>query len=263
MAEEQLVEQVADQVADQIQEVAEVTRRLTGREVGFFAIGAGIGVAVGFAVGYKVAEKRLQTKFQKITEQEIAEMREHYQKKMVAAQEKPSVEEIIEEKARYSDVELRAIDEANAKFPAEEESVQVNVFETVTETEVAWDYALEHKRRKMLEKDVPYIIHFDEFTENEPEHEQLCYTYYEMDDILADQHDNTIDDMDAVIGLGNLGRWGHGSPGDPNIVHIRNEHLKLDFEVVHDRGSFAEETGKNIRHSYNRRRRISRRFDDD
>lgn len=262
MAEEQLVEQVAEQVADQIQEVAEVTRRLTGREVGFFAIGAGIGVAVGFAVGYKVAEKRLQTKFQKITEQEVSEMREHYQKKMVAAQDKPSVEEIIEEKARYSDVELQAIDEANAKFPAEEESVRVNVFETVTETEVEWDYAVEHKRRKLLDDGVPYIIHFDEFNENEPAHEQYSYTYYEIDDILADSHDTTIEDMDATIGLGNLGHWGHGSH-DPNIVHIRNDELKIDYEVVRDRGSYAEETGKNIRHSYNRRRRISRRFDDD
>ena len=68
--------------------------------------------------------------------------------------------------------------------------------------------------------------------------------------------------MDEVIGLGNLGRWGHGS-NDENIVYIRNLHLSLDFEVVRDRGSYAEETRKNVRHSYDRRRRVDRRFDDD
>jgi len=262
MATEELIEQVADEIED----VAEVTRRLTGREVGFFITGLGVGVAAGFTVGYFVVGKRMKTKYSKIAEDEISEMRDHYLKKTVAAEPKPPVEVVVEER-RYDEAEQRAIDEANAKFPAEEEtevistnsrvvqeSSQVNVFNTET-----WDYATEVKSRK---SDVPYIIHVDEFRQNEPEHQQLTYTYYEQDDILADIRNTQIDDMDAVIGLGNLGRWGHGS-NDENIVYVRNEELSLDIEILRDRGSFADEPTKTIRHSYDRRRRIQRGFDDD
>lgn len=256
MATEELIEKAADE----IEEVAEVTRALTGREVGFFIVGAGIGVAIGFTVGYRSAEKRLRTKYSKIAENEITRMRDHYQRKVVAAEEKPPIEDVVKER-RYDEAEQAAIDDINAKFPAdEEEIIVVEEVQEVQETApVTWDYAKEIKSR---DPEVPYIIHIDEFTQNEPENEQITYTYYEIDDVLADQRDTKIDDMDAVIGLGNLGRWGHGS-NDDNIVYIRNEHLSLDFEVVRDRGSYAEETRKNIRHSYDRRRRIQRGFDDD
>lgn len=267
MADGQLVEKVADEIDDvafHVEEVAEATRSLTGREVGFFLVGAGVGIAIGFTVGYKVAEKRLKTKYSKLAEEEISEMREHYQQKMVAVEPKPPLDKVVKE--RYSEIELQAIKETNAQFPPEEEVQEGVVVQEVEETtqvnvfnEPGWDYAAEIAKR---DPEVPYIIHVDEFTQNEPDHDQLTYTYYEMDDVLADQQENTIDDMDAVIGLGNLGRWGHGSK-DEHIVYIRNEEMKTDFEVVRDRGSFAEETRRNIRHSYDRRRRIQRGFDDD
>lgn len=262
MATEELIEKTADE----IEEVAEITRALTGREVGFFIAGIGVGVAIGFTVGSKVVEKRLKTKYSKIAEDEISEMREHYQQKMVAVEPKPPIEDVIKERERYTEAEQQAIDETNLLFPPDEEEVvvveeveveeatQVNVFDSS-----GWDYAVEIKKRDPL---VPYIIHIDEFTQNEPEHEQMTYTYYEQDDILASERDTPVDDMDAIIGLGNLGRWGHGS-GNENIVYVRNEHLTLDFEIVRDRGSHKEATRKNIRHSYNRRRRIERGFDDD
>lgn len=267
MASEQLIENVAEgieEVAEHVEEVAEATRRLTGREVGFFVVGTGIGVAIGFTVGYRLAEKRLQTKYSKIAEQEVADMRDHYNAKVMAAQEKPPVEKVVEKvvekavenKVRYSAVEQQAIDEI---VEAEEAAAAVeNVFEGA-EPEVDWDYAVEIKNRQ---PGVPYIIHRDEFNENENEHEQFSYTYYEVDDVLADGHEKTIMDMDETIGLGNLGHWGHGS-GDPNIVYIRNEELQIDYEIIRDRGSYEDEVRRTIRHSHDRRRRVDRKFDDD
>lgn len=271
MANEELVEKVADEleeVAYRVEDVAEATRRLTGREVGFFIAGAGIGVAIGFAVGFKVAEKRLQTKYSKLAEDEISEMREHYQKKTVAAQEKPPIEVVIEERhERYTPEELKAIAEANVQHPAEEAEEAVVVEETVQEVNVfntgEWDYAVEVKQRR---PDVPYIIHYDEFTSNESGNEQMAYIYYEQDDALVDTTSQTqIEDMDEVIGLGNLGKWGHGSPHDENVVHIRNEHLSLEFEISRDPGSYEATISRNIRHSSSpdRRRRPIRGFDDD
>jgi hypothetical protein len=271
MANEELVEKVADEieeVAYRVEEVAEATRRLTGREVGFFIAGAGIGVAIGFTVGFRIAEKRLQTKYSKLAEDEISEMREHYQKKAVAAQEKPPIEVVIEERhERYTPEEQAAIDEVNAQFPAKEAAAEEAVVEAPTQVNVfntsEWDYSVEVKQRR---PDVPYIIHYDEFKTNESGHEQLAYIYYEQDDVLVDTTSQTqIEDMDEVIGLGNLGRWGHGSPNDENVVHIRNEHLQLEFEVCRDPGSYEATISRHIRHSSSveRRRRPIRGFDDD
>lgn len=272
MAKEQLIEEVADVIEDvavEVQDVAEATRRLNPRNVGFFAIGAGVGLAVGFAIGYKIGDKRLKTKYEKLAEDEISEMRQRFFEKAKAqvAQDKPPINEVIRERyvetgSRYTAEELQAIREANEKFPAEEEeevvveeSAQVNVFEANEE----WNYQYEISQRT---KHVPYIIHYDEFQENAPEHDQTVYTYYEVDDVLADTRDTTIEDMDKAIGLGNLGRWGHGSP-DPNTVYVRNEELGLDVEIVRDRGSWADTVHGSIRHSANRIRKPKRRFDDD
>jgi hypothetical protein len=274
MADE-LVEQAADQieeVAVKIEEVADATRRLTGREFGFFFAGIGVGVAAGFAAGYYIAEHRLKTKYSKLANDEISKIREHYYKKTVAAQPKPPVDQVVVERTEraFTEKEQEAIDEANRLYPSDEEAVEetveveetsqvTNVFKQ-TEPDDEWDYAVEVKMRK---KDTPYIIHVDEYSQNEPGHDQVSYTYYEVDDVLANSRNLTIDDMDETIGLGNLGKWGHGS-GNVDIVYIRNEEMGIDFEIVRDRGSFEDTIQGTIRHSSEvRRRRPNRGFDDD
>jgi gas vesicle protein len=287
MADEQLIEQVADQ----IEEVAEVTRRLTSRELGFLFAGTGIGVAIGFSVGYFALNKRVEKKYDEVTSAEIEKMREHYNRHYAEMQKvmkgpKPPIEKVMrdlgyqaaaevsdEAQGKFTAEELEAIEEANRNHPGEEEDEiddETEAVIVVPESQVTssvfidtpgepWNYAKEVKSRT---RQVPYVIHLDEFRQNEPEHEQVTYTYYEQDDILADSHDMTIDDMDKVIGIANLERWGHGSQ-DVNIVYIRNEVLSLDLEIVRDRGSYAEQTSGSIRHSSDRRRRPQRGFDDD
>lgn len=269
MATEQLID---EQV---IEEVAETARRLTSREAGFFAAGAGIGFAAGFTIGYLVMERRVKKVYDKVVEDEIKQLREHYHAKEMALEVKASrqrpLDEIVlergyaeDDQSRYTPEELEAIREANRAAAAEEaaeaeKAAMVASNPPIVEEEDDWDYEIEILQR---DPEVPYIIHYDEFRENDPDNDQSTYTYYEVDDILADARDIPVDDMDALIGLGNLGKWGHGS-NDPNVVYIRNEHLGLDVEVVRDRGSFAEQTGRHLRHSSDRRRRPTRRFDDD
>jgi hypothetical protein len=250
MADAQLIEEVADKIED----VAEATRRLYPRDISFFLIGAGVGAALGFGLAYRVAESRMKTKYQGLAINEISKMREHYFQKAKAAEPKPPIVEAVKE--RYSEVELQAIKEANEKFPAEEE--EVGALEEMEEI-AGWDYKYETSHRS---QNTPYIIHFDEFTENEPEHDQVSYIYYEGDGALSDTRDTTVDNIDMIVGLKNLRRWGHGSH-DPNIVHIRNERLHMDMEVLRDPGSFADTQPGTIRHSADRRRRPKRRFDDE
>jgi hypothetical protein len=131
------------------------------------------------------------------------------------------------------------------------------------EPEDTWDYEAQEATRT---EDAPYVIHRDEYFNNETPFEQMTLTYYEGDDILADSHDTPVDDQDAMVGLGNLSRFGHGS-GDPNVVYVRNHELELEIEIVHSDGNFTKEVHGHdpddaIEHS-NKRRRRRREFDDE
>lgn len=97
-----------------------------------------------------------------------------------------------------------------------------------------WNYEAE-----LLERDPekPYIIHIDEFIENEPNHSNDTLTYYKGDDILVDAIDVPIYDYKNTVG--EL-KFGHGS-NDPNVVYVRNEKLNADYEILLDHGYFQVE----------------------
>lgn len=258
MATEQLAEQAAeglDEVAVTVEKVADATRRITGRDVSFLSIGFSVGVAAGFAAGFYIAEHRLKTKYSKLAFEEISRIREHYygekDKKKFPDEDKPPINEVkvvVEERPTRPSVPVS-------------EPRRENVFQGVEPNE-EWNYQTEISQRT---PDAPYIIHLDEFRENTVEHDQVTYTYYESDDVMSDSRDQKIEEpLDETFGLGNLLKWGHGS-NDSNIVYIRNERLGLDFEILRDRGSYAEQVSGAIRHSarIQRIQRAKRRFDDE
>ena len=97
-----------------------------------------------------------------------------------------------------------------------------------------WDYEAELESRS---KDKPYILHYDEFFNCEEDYDQSALTYYQTDDILTDENDVPVFDFHNVVG--DL-RFGHGS-NDPNVVYIRNDRLKAEYEVLLNSGSYQEE----------------------
>ena|SRR5215475_3174825 len=256
-------EQVTEEIVEEVAEVVEKTGLMTGREFGFLITGLGIGIAAGFSVGFYLMEKRVDAKYNKICEDAIQEMREHYNSKIVAATPKPDLEDMVEETSeeeRYTPEELQAIDETNAKFPAESDfaPATTNIFDS-DGVEVAdhWDYSKELSKRR---PDIPYIIHLDEFNENAPEHTQTDLTYYDEDRIVADSRDSVVP-PETYGGEDNL-KFGHGSE-NPWLVYIRNDRLDLDMEINKNEGSYTETIQNSIKHSSERRRHIKRRFDDE
>lgn len=129
---------------------------------------------------------------------------------------------------------------------------KTNIWDSQTPEDV-WDYPTEIKGR---DPNSPYIIHKDEFELNENEWIQGNLTYYEDDDVLADEQDGVLD-QDDTVGVENLGKFGHGSK-DPNIVYIRNELLHMELEVVHSDGNYGEEV-HGLSHSDEPPRRRGRR----
>lgn len=110
-----------------------------------------------------------------------------------------------------------------------------------------WDYDVELPLRT---RDVPYIIHRDEFFENEGDRSQSTLSYYAGDDVLCDEQETPIYDYQKVVGTLIFGK---GSE-DISIVYVRNEKLDAEWEIVLDHGSFqAEVLGAEIEHSYEQR----------
>lgn len=108
-----------------------------------------------------------------------------------------------------------------------------------------WDYEAERSNRKAGE---PYVIHVDEYMNDEMNYEnQSTLTWYEKDQILTDSHDKPI--YNATETVGEL-KFGHGS-GDPNVVFVRNERTKAEYEILRDPGSYTETVmGEEIESEY-------------
>lgn len=123
---------------------------------------------------------------------------------------------------------------------AEEEHVAepVNVF---VQEDDDWSYEDELSSRSGSE---PYILHVDEFIGDEMGFKQETVTYYEADDIMADVNDVPMYNWISITGPL---KWGHGS-NDKNVVYVRNEKLKKEFEILRHHGSFeVEVTGLHLR----------------
>jgi hypothetical protein len=267
------VAEVAEEVSDQALNVAEVARQAPGRGLGL-AVGAFlVGTGVGGGVAFLLTRRKLETKYAKISDNEIAEMREHYQAKVRAAEAtaaKRPMEEIVKEQgyaAPEPDISARppmavqppaaVVEEEGAKatdppkaipkppVPVDRPAPEVrNIFrdrqkaeEAAAEQMPEWDY---HEELRHRSPETPYVIHYDE--REEMDYQVVTLTYYEQDDVVCDERDTVIDEneREKLLGEKNLNRFGHGS-NDPSVVYIRNDQLEIVYEVVKSPNSYAEE----------------------
>lgn len=160
-----------------------------------------------------------------------------------------SFEKRIIEKAKeeVEDVKdrLGIFEEDEEQDEIEEEVVTVSVFET-------------HQDDGKESTDI-YVIPKDEFENGASEYTQNTLSYFDGDDVLADERDQPIHNTRSIIGEDNL-RFGEESM-DPNIVYIRNDVLEVDFEICRSDGSFAHEVLGVVEHSEKRKIRKFRETD--
>lgn len=244
----ELTEQALNEAADameavsgEILDAAEATRGLSPREVRIMLLGILLGAAVGAVGGGVYIERRLRTKYEALAEEEIDAMRDHFRARLVAKEVKPELSDLGK---KVEDLGYRPpgqtvrppSPEADPTAIEPDELETRNVFadaEAVEDT--PWDAELELANRKT---EGPYVIHIDE--RHERNYTESTLTYYAGDDVLCDEKDKIIEDQDAVVGVENLDRFGHGS-GDPSIVYIRNDDLAIEVEVVKSERTYAED----------------------
>jgi hypothetical protein len=240
------IEGVAEEVATNLEEIAEVTRRIDARGVGFVLGGFTIGLGVGFYLGRRLMREKLRVEAFTESQKEVEAIRETYQakQKAMAAQDKPTTEEIIQERGystaatrEHHERPLRAPVPVLDRDPLTRRLVEERIKEAQAEdARTMWNYPEELANRS---PDAPYVIHQDEFKQGETGYVQTVYTYYAIDDVLADTDETPVPHADIVVGQDNL-KWGHGTD-DPDVVFVRNDKLELEMEICRIAKSYEEE----------------------
>lgn len=229
-------------------------------------------LAVGGGVSFLVTKHVLETKYEAIIAEEIESAKVYY-KKVYKVDEYQSVLSAIEnggveqpDTEKY-DTTTKEIPDDVEVAPTELQTAVKKIKESIEENRNVFKNAKEIEEIDPQEiedrsPEFPYIISENEFSENDPDHDQTTLTYFEEDDVLADENDGVIEDSDLVVGDDNLSRFGYGS-GNHNILFIRNERLETDFEIAKSNGSYAREVLGFIEHSDSRDRIRKFRGDDE
>lgn len=287
----EIAAEVVEDVAEDVVEMVEIVRN---NPIVLTVVGV-LGLAAGAAGGYFLTRKFLREHYADIAEEEIAEAKEFYAglNKVSVAGEPLSPQEVMAQRHPEAVEALREYQGVEVETPArtEEEllehrvtqariqSVNVGVeggpehgvhpIEKVEErqektrnvfVDPTFDLPEEVKHRT---KDRPYVISHDEYFAAEHEdYDTIQLTYYEKDDTLVGENDKPVDDVNSVIGDDSLARFGHGSK-DKNIVYVRNDKLRAEYEVTLSDQSYLEALGlgpepdsKELKHSADRRRAL-------
>lgn len=125
--------------------------------------------------------------------------------------------------------------------------------------------ALLHEVMSIRDAGKPYILSHDEFYTNEFDFEQDELTYFEggRQAVLVDTQSIPVGDVENTVGELNLNRIGLGSK-NANVLFVRNERLKTDFEITRSPNSYAQDVlgiddsdgETEIRHSNRRTRKF-------
>lgn len=83
----------------------------------------------------------------------------------------------------------------------------------------------------------PYVISLEEFRDDNETYSKISVTYYVLDDTLTDERDAPIRDT-SIVGADYQELFGQDSD-DPDIVHIRNDKLQVDFEIARKEESYT------------------------
>ena len=203
------------------------------------------GILIGASASYILTKKTLEKKYIEKADEEIASMKKVYDRHFTRLEEKSDfykvqVEgyggDVIPKPAGYiSDVDVEAEDDDDVDRNRSSITWEV---EDLVEEERPWNGP-----KPSYFPDKPYVISYDMFyevdeSEDEP-FDKISITYYSLDDTLADDREAIIPDAEEVVGPEGLRFFGYKSR-DPNVVHIRNERLRTDFEVVRDERLYTE-----------------------
>lgn len=183
----------------------------------------------GAAIGATVTYKLLKTKYEQIANDEIESVREYYRKK------KEEYEQIANDENKSSKDPVKA-----EMVKVERNKPSVTEYAAILKKEGYVRDTSESEEEKTVDTDgKPYVISPEEFGENE-DYEQISLTLYD-DGYLADERDELVNNVEDKIGWESLNHMGEYEDA---AVHVRNDDLKTDYEILLDYRTYSEAVGK-------------------
>jgi hypothetical protein len=173
------------------------------------------GAAIGSFATWKIAKN----KYERMAEEQIAELREYYKKK-----HKPEESKANDEKTKI-EVAKENLNETKGEYV---DILKNGGYISSTDAEESRDNIMTNKTQK------PYVISPDEFGEND--YKIMSLTYY-ADHILADDADEIVEDVDDIVGIDSLDTFGDY---EDDSVFVRNEYLETDFEILLDTRNYKD-----------------------
>ena len=180
----------------------------------------GAGAIIGSICSIQILKERLKED----AESEIAEMRAYYRDKM---KENKEEETITKEEEEFKPIE-EVIEEDSKAEKIIEDKGYVN-YSKYMETS-------DELPEENNDLDVPYVINEEEYGAL-VDYDTEVLTYF-ADKVLVDEVDEIIEDMETVVGLGNLSIFDEFEGA--KTVYVRNEIYKTDFMIVKDDWNYAD-----------------------
>ena len=172
----------------------------------------GAGAIIGSICSIQMVKERLKED----AESEIAEMRAYYRDKMKENKE----EETITKEEEFEPIE-EVIEKEEKQM---EKIIQDKGYVNQKEEEVSNTY------------DIPYVINEEDYG-SEEDYDTEVLTYF-ADKVLVDEVDEIIEDMDTVVGLGNLSIFEEFEGA--KTIYVRNEIYKTDFMICKDDWNYSD-----------------------
>lgn len=172
------------------------------------------GCAVGVAATYQYFNKKY--------EEDIAEDRESM-RQAIANIKSEEMEESV--KAAEAAKEKPELSEYAAKL-------QESGYTNYSSISSGKPDELEQQDKEELDK--PYVISPDDFGEFDY-YNQISLTYY-ADGVLT-EGDDIIEDVDDIVGEDSLTHFGEY---EDDAVHVRNDRLKCDYEILWDNRNYSD-----------------------
>lgn len=181
--------------------------------------------AAGAAIGSIVTWPILKTKYERLVDEEIQSVKEAFGVNMTPAEEPSEESDVVdfEELARKADEEAR-----ERRLQKYNDILERQKY--ITETSI--------EKEEHASMDEPYIITPEEFDEHE-DYSTEFLTYYANNVLVKDIYDEIIPDREIpeLIGRGSLEKFGEY---EDEIVHVRNDRLKCDFEISLDTKKYID-----------------------
>ena len=176
----------------------------------------------GVAVGSLVTWRYFKSKYE-VVEDEIEEKTEEPEGE--SEEEDP---EVLESKMSYKKPPLKDYVKMVEDYGYTPKTHVEEVEEEIANGE--WD-----------DKDVyePYIIRPEEYGELHA-YETLSLNYY-ADGVLTDELDNPIEDVESLVPADFADHFGEY---EDNVVHVRNDNLECDYEILRDLRKFTDVVGE-------------------